>query len=59
MLKKQSLYLFGVMVFCLVFLKACAIAFDRQAQIDFYECLSWQSQGHPITCNPATYGIKE
>lgn len=28
----------------------CAYAADKQAELDYAECLSWQADGHQINC---------
>lgn len=46
-------FIFIIMLASLPFACSKAIddAFDRQAEIDYQECLNWQADGFDIKCN--------
>ncbi|AKI27285.1 hypothetical protein CPI14_06630 [Moraxella catarrhalis] len=45
-------FIFIIMLASLPFACSKAIddAFDRQAEIDYQECLSWQADGYAVRC---------
>lgn len=42
-------------LFALLSLRGCDIALEKQAQVDYQECLSWQADGYPIECDVEKY----
>ncbi len=42
-------------LFALLLLHGCDIALEKQAEVDYQECLSWQADGYPVKCDVEKY----